>query len=215
MVVTSNGINTSYQVASDNARLIAEYKVENSLVINVNNPTDGIFRDLVESVKGQFGQQQSVQVAIQNQMKEALSYNAGMIAVQGKLGNTIAPFLTEFIGHSQGTINGNRAISGMDKADKLNIRAINIGTYAAFHPEGLGDYVNFTDKGDGARFFSGWMDRDPRFHTQNQNLYWTDMGDIGNNHSLYLYLQLKEVQQKLGLRTQADVFQNQPFPNKR
>ena len=125
MMGASNGLDTAYQPALDNARILAGQA--DTIAINVYNPTGGsIARDLPEAILGQFGQKQSVQVAIQNQMQEAITYNEGMIAVQAKLGNTVAPFLTDFVGHSQGSINGNAAIGRMTDIQQESIRVINV-----------------------------------------------------------------------------------------
>ena len=85
-----------------------------------------------------------------------------------------------------------------------------------------------TDKGDGARFFSGWMEN---ANSTNQKFMWTDFdrdgqGATGNHHSLYLYFQRQEVRQTLGFSLkvndrgavdnmgQANVLQTQPYPYK-
>lgn len=74
MTVTSNGIQNPYYQGMDNARIIAG-GYENSLTINVYNPTTGsTFLDagIEAGAAVMFNRTQSAQVAIRNQMGEAL-----------------------------------------------------------------------------------------------------------------------------------------------
>jgi hypothetical protein len=125
--------------------------------------------------------------------------------------------LTNFIGHSQDTINGNRAIDGMDPVlQQPHIQRYDIGRYYMGETSShIGNNIIINDRNDGARFGSGYMEGREAYQNNPKRQYvGTDFnndrqGETGNNHSLYLYLQRNNVQGLLGM-TQPQVL-TQPF----
>ncbi len=208
MTVTSNGLQNPYYQGMDNARAIAG-GYPDSLTVNVYNPCDTLPSDVVESAKSMiFRQQQSVQVAIRDQMREALKYNKDLLGIQAELGRKVAPFFTNFIGHSQGTINGNRAIDSMNENEEQpNIQRFDIGRYywGETSPD-IGKNIIINDKHDTARLGSAWLANNDVYQANpNRQYVWTNFnhdnqGNTGNNHSLYLYLQRPDVQKLVGMR---------------
>jgi YD repeat-containing protein len=219
MVVASNGLMNTYQTARNNAAALAG-GLRDAIVVNVLNPSTGrMFVDGVEALKAEATmQRQSVQGAIQAQMLEAIGFNG---YVSDRLGlNT--PQQTMFIGHSQGTINGNLAIMGLQDPDLLRqVRLINVGTATRHLPQGLGGFVNIYDANDpvptrltgGSQMldhnFSGARgDADylwpalnvPANYSEIRTNFAADGMLTGNSHSLYLYLMRQNVQQALGFK---------------
>jgi hypothetical protein len=145
MLVSSNGLGNFYQQARDNIRILSEGR--NAVAVNVYNPTiDGGFVSdtLAEAVLGNLiGQRQTVQIAIQSQMRDALAYNAALdVRYKREFGST----LTDYIGHSQGTINGNLAIDRMTNKEKESIRVFAVGSASWCLPKGVAGFVNVVDK---------------------------------------------------------------------
>ncbi len=202
MMVTSNGSGNFYQQARDNPRILAEGK--NVLAINVYNPTiDGRFvSDTVSEalLANLIGQQQTAQVAIASQLRDAIGYNARLDRASGlEAGST----LTEFLGHSQGTINGNLAMSRMDPEQRLQIRGFSVGTASWRLPEGLRGFVNIVDGNDPVVNYTGGraiselpyaLERPDTYRLVETNIA---PGDH-NSHSFYLYAQQPEFQRELG-----------------
>ena len=192
-------------------------------MINVLNPSTGrLYVDGWEALKAEATmQRQSVQGAIQAQMLEAIGFNRG---VSDDLRLT-APLQTMFIGHSQGTINGNLAIMGMSRKDWDSVHLVNVGTATGRLPiAGSGfRYTNIWDLDDpvptrltvGSRildqnFGGAETDADyprsglnaPSNYSEIRTNFATDGMLTGNSHSLYLYLMRRNVQEALGFKQQ-------------
>lgn|GEM_PF-4025544 len=221
MTVTSNGIQNPYYQGMDNARIIAG-GYENSLTINVYNPTTGsTFLDagIEAGASVMFNRTQSAQVAIRTQMGEALEYNGRIDTALAAADLSYVAPKTLFIGHSQGTINGNRAIERMTDEQKDRIQIFDLGRYYPHDTDksiGLATIVN--DRNDYARLESARLQFDPASsyasNDPRRRYIWTDFnndgqGETGNNHSMYLYLQRREVRAALGM-TRPQIL-TQPF----
>lgn len=219
MVVASNGLMNTYQTARNNAVSLAN-GLRDAVVVNVLNPSTGrMLVDGLEAMRSEvFLQRQSVQGAIQVQMLEAIEFNRG-VAADLRLN---APLQTMYIGHSQGTINGNLAIMRLKDPDLLaQVRLINIGTATAHLPRGLGGFDNIYDVND--QVSTVWtsgsqiLDRNvgdpgadsgypaprlnlPPNYSEIRTDFATDGMLTGNSHSLYLYLMRPAVQQALGFK---------------
>jgi hypothetical protein len=202
MMVTSNGLGNFYQQARDNPRILAEGK--NVLAINVYNPTiDGRFvSDAVSEalLANLIGHQQTAQVAIASQLRGAIEHNARLDqASDREVGST----LTEFVGHSQGTINGNLAMSRMEPDERIQVRAFSVGSASWRLPERLHEFVNIVDRNDPVVNFTGGrsiselpyaLERPDTYRLVETNIA---PGDH-NSHSFYLYAQQPEFQRELG-----------------
>jgi hypothetical protein len=154
-----------------------------------------------------YGERQTVQVAIQSQLREAIAYNARLEREFGFEAGTIK---TEFVGHSQGTINGNLAIDMMDATEKASLRVYNVGTASWHLPRGVAEFINISDQNDPVTNFAGGrqISYDPYAleRPSSYRLVTTDMEQVvgaanaGNRHSLYLYAQTPEFQRELGFK---------------
>lgn len=224
MIVTSNGLSNAYLQGWDNARIIAS-GAGNAIAVNVYNPTRGNFmKDLPEAFMGQVGQQQTVIAAGEIQIREALKYNNDLSELIKK------PVFTDVIGHSQGSINLNRAIMALDTEGRLKINLFNVGTATPWVPSGLNKFVSIMDVMDSAGIVAGgqlqrfnpvyWgrnlsdiaQGRAPSYQTVNTFFLGDGQGDTGNFHSFYLYAQRQKVQDSFGW---ANIPQNltQPWAN--
>jgi hypothetical protein len=56
--------------------------------------------------------------------------------------------MTEFLGHSQGTINGHLAIEKLSMAQRIQLSVFSVGTASWHLPKGLGRFVNIVDPND-------------------------------------------------------------------
>ena len=204
MLVSSNGIGNFYQQARDNIRLLAEGS--NVLAVNVYNPTidGGFFADAWnESLPSLMGYKQTVQVAIECELRAALAYNRELGEVHGGA----SPVLTQFVGHSQGTIHGNLAVDGLHAEEKERITVVNIGAASRHLPRGLIGFVSIVDKGDpvvrltASHRIAGQVCEQERKGTY--RLVETDISstvgeaNAGNQHSFYLYAQTEQFQREL------------------
>jgi hypothetical protein len=221
MLVSSNGIGNFYQQARDNIRILAEAK--DVLAVNVYNPTiDGNFLPdaIVEAIAANlWGQEQTVQVAIQMQLREAMIYNAAL-SESLNLHDDRA-LRTEFVGHSQGTINGNLAIDRMDPIEKRSLIVYNIGTASWHLPKGVYNFINIVDRNDPVTNWTGSrvINEDPYAvaHPTTYRLRETDINEIvgkmnaGNHHSFYLYAQTPQFRQELGVTRQPPGMLTRPF----
>lgn len=201
MMVTSNGLGNFYQQARDNAMLLANGK--NVLAINVYNPTiDGGSRwDTIREaiLANLIRQRQTVQVAIGEQLKEAIGHNN---ALDWSAGVPPGTTMTEFLGHSQGTINGHLAIEVLSTAQRSQLRVFSVGTASWHLPKGLGRFVNIVDPNDLVVNLTGGR-------AISESEYALGRGDThrvvltaiprGNHisHSLYLYAQQPAFQDAL------------------
>jgi hypothetical protein len=219
MVLTSNGLMNTYQTARNNAAALAG-GLRDAIVINVLNPSTGrIFVDGVEALKAEATmQRQSVQGAIQAQVLEAIGFNAH-VAHAFDLPQATP---TMIVGHSQGTINGNLAVMGLqDPALLKQVRLINVGTATRHLPSGLGGFVNIYDANDpvSTQLTGGSEILDHNFGGARGGADYprpalslpVNYGEIrtnfaadgmltGNSHSLYLYLMRQNVQRALGFK---------------
>ncbi|MES2536207.1 MAG: LysM peptidoglycan-binding domain-containing protein [Pseudomonadota bacterium] len=224
MLVSSNGMTNFYQQARDNIRILAEGK--DVLAVNVYNPTfDGSARNDTIREAGfanLLRQEQTVQVAIELQMMSALAYNAEL---DKELGRPIGTTLTDYVGHSQGTINGNLAIQRMSADEKRNIRVFNIGPASLHMSTGVAEFISIYDKNDivpkltfGNAIHNTLYARE---HPGRHLLLETDikqipgLRDAGNHHSFYLYAQTREFQKILNFVPRAaPILMTRPFAGK-
>jgi hypothetical protein len=174
------------------------------LAINVYNPTiDGRFvSDTVSEalLANLIGHQQTAQVAIASQLRGAIEHNARLDqASDREVGSTV----TEFVGHSQGTINGNLAMSRMRPSEQKQIRAFSVGSASWRLPERLHEFVNIVDRNDSVVNFTGGrsiselpyaLERPGTYRLVETNIA---PGDH-NSHSFYLYARQPEFQRELG-----------------
>jgi hypothetical protein len=214
LMVASNGLGNWYQQARDNIRLLSIG--EDKVAVNVYNPTiDGKFvKDIVAecALANLLGQNQTVQVAIQAEMGAALDYNKNLDFVQNRKAGTT---LTDFVGHSQGTINGNLAIDRMSAEQKKLINVFDIGVASWHLPHGVASFTSIADQHDlvsiltFGRAISG--DEYAQDHPETYKVVNTHIDqlpgvqdrtiDPGIHHSFYLYVQTPEFQNALGFKT--------------
>ncbi|MDR2155127.1 MAG: hypothetical protein LBE78_08910 [Burkholderiaceae bacterium] len=229
MLVSSNGLGNHYQQARDNVRLLAEGK--DVLAVNVYNPTiDGHFpadatREALPAIA--LRTQQTVQVGIESQLREAMAYNKKLSAKRDSKGEKPQPLIkTEFVGHSQGTINGNLAIERMKTDEKKQLKVYNVGTASNVLPERVASFTNIVDANDGvvqaAGFVAGGRKLNQQPYAQQRpdtyRLVETDVDKVvgkknaGNHHSFYLYAQTPEFQKALGFKPRpTPVLMSKPF----
>ncbi|EUJ10338.1 Rhs family protein [Methylophilaceae bacterium 11] len=207
MVITTNGLGNFYQQARDNARGLAENN--KSVVINIYNATtDGLFYadSLINAIPRQLNEGFSTnQAVIQTQLKEAIAYNKKLHGDE--------PYLTKFISHSEGTIEGNLAVDRMDKSFKDSLHVINVGTASWHRPENVGRYANIYDKNDAVTNLThGYnLAKDTEFnHEIDMDYYGTDTSESPQHHSFYLYLYNQEARNIMELNGRPSII-SRPF----
>jgi hypothetical protein len=205
MLVSSNGLGNFYQQPRDNIRLLAEGK--GVVAVNVYNATiDGEFgRDtFAEALLANLvRQQQTVQVAIQEQMREAITYNGQLDELALRPAGAT---LTDYVGHSQGTINGNLAVDAMSAKEKSNIRVYSVGTASWHLPKDVAAFVNIFDKKDPVTRWTLGRSISYSLYALTHDNYTTvetdidahsGLKDTGNHHSFYLYAKTQEFRDAL------------------
>lgn len=110
--------------------------------------------------------------------------------------------LTDFVGHSQGTINGNLAIGKLLlPAEQAQIQLFNVGTASWYMPSEVREFTNIVDKNDGVVNLAGGRllnDQPQAVAHPGYRLVVTHIPPGNHNsHSFYLYAQQPEFQAAL------------------
>jgi hypothetical protein len=139
------------------------------------------------------------------------------VANNKKVGTT----LTDFVGHSQGTINGNLAIDRMLKTEKQYVRVFNVGTASWHLPRDVASFTNVSDPHDLVTNLTfGRVISGSNYALEHPDTYMfvptnidgiPELQDAGQHHSFYLYAQTTEFQHAMGFKTVPTTI-TRPFP---